>query len=315
MSVSPGWRLLLGVLRRLPQGMLSRATGWLADRPLPRWLRPLVIGGFARVVGIDRSEAAAAPVDYPSVGAYFARGLRAGVRSWEPPDDLPASPVDGVVGAMGAVDGGRALQAKGIDYSVEQLLAGVDGREPWWQGGRYLTLYLSPRHYHRIHTPVGGALTEAVSVPGRLLPVNRAAVGLQPALFATNERLVVRIDAPRGRMALVAVGAFNVGRITAAFEPGWAEGATNRPPRNGTGRRGATPGEGATHDAALDAPAPLHRRYDPPLTVKRGEELATFRLGSTVVLIFGPEWERTFAPGVLPEAEIRLGELLMEPPL
>jgi phosphatidylserine decarboxylase len=274
-------RLLLPLLLRLPQGALSRLTGRLADLRIPRRFRGTVNRTFAALVGIRTEEAERPPRRYRSVGDFFVRRLRPGARDWSGPG--PGSPVDGVVGQMGTIHEGLALQAKGLAYSVAELMDGVP-----WEGGRYLTIYLSPRHYHRIHWPVDGAVSQAVSVPGRLLPVNAAAVRSIPDLFPRNERLVVRMEADPGPVALVAVGAFNVGRISATFEPEWAEGATNRKgPRD-------------------------PRRYDPPVAVERGGEAGAFHLGSTVILLFGPEWEHPFAPEVLPGEEIRLGAPLLD---
>jgi len=306
------WSLLLALLKRLPQGLLSRATGWVADLRLPGFLRGPVIGGFARVAGIDTAEAESPPEAYPSVGAFFARRLRSGVRAWPADEDAVVSPVDGVVGAMGSLHAGRLVQAKGMDYAAGELLG--DAEEAYlFEGGCFLTIYLSPRHYHRIHTPVAGRIRLARVLPGRLLPVNLAAVRSIPELFPTNERLVVQMErrrrqgypgegrppepgsaasageeaaAPGVAVALVAVGAFNVGRISAAFDPGWV---TNRPRR--------------------ERPGPETRRYD--LEVGPGAELAAFHLGSTVVLLFapGPEGEAPppFHPDVLPGDEIRVG--------
>jgi phosphatidylserine decarboxylase len=303
--VSTRWRLILALLRRLPQGALSRLTGWLADRRLPRPLRGPVIGAFARGAGIDTSEAEAPPGDYPSVGAYFIRHLRPGARSWA--RSGAASPVDGVVGAFGTIEpgGGTLLQAKGIRYTAAEILGEEDAS--MWEGGRFLTIYLSPRHYHRIHTPLPARVRRARSIPGRLLPVNLPAVRSIPDLFPRNERLVVFLEPEAepgsggssaatilpGPVALVAVGAFNVGRISAAFDPGWH---TNRPRR--------------------ERPEPELRRYDQ--WVGTGAELAAFHLGSTVVLLFAPGPDGTppppFAPGIREGVEVRLGEALQEVP-
>lgn len=258
-------RLILLLLFRLPQGALSRLTGWLAHRPVPRPFRSLIIGGFARVVGIRTDEALQPPSEFASIGAYFVRHLRPGVRSWPADEAVPASPVDGIVGACGDITEGKLLQAKGMAYSLRELVGDPEEAKRY-EDGVFITLYLSPRHYHRIHTPMAGELTLARSIPGRLLPVHRAAVRQVKDLFPRNERLVVHVDGDVGcPMALVAVGAFNVGKISAAFEPGWT---TNRPDRT----------EGDAHEV---------RTYRKP--VRRGEELAAFHLGSTVVLLFGPE--------------------------
>lgn len=298
----------MALLARLPQGLLSRCTGWIAERRLPRPLRRPVIGAFARAVGADLTEAEREPREYPSVSAFFTRRLRPGVRDWPADPAVPASPVDGIVGQVGRVQAGRALQAKGVDYGVGALLAdpsaagAFESAEEAFGGGWFVTLYLSPRHYHRIHAPVGGVVREARAVPGALLPVNDAAVRLVPGLFPRNERLVALIDAGGGHagegrsggeghaVAVVAVGAFNVGRISAAFDPEWG-----RPGGRGVTNRGRSTG--------LEL-----RRYDPPVPVTRGQELMAFHLGSTVVLLFGPGHpERTLHPSLVPGREIRLG--------
>jgi phosphatidylserine decarboxylase len=251
---------------------------------------------------LDRDEAEGDPRDYPSVGAYFVRRLRDGVRSWPEDPRLLTSPVDGIVGSMGEIRDGTVLQAKGMPYRIGELLgdtetAALDPRR--FEGGRYLTLYLSPRHYHRIHAPLTGGLLRAQAIPGRLVPVNEPAIHGVPRLFPRNERLVLRLEAEDGPVALVAVGAFNVGRISVAFDAAWNGagggagdgGVTNRP-----GRR------------AVET-----RDYDPPLWLSRGEEVAAFHLGSTVVLLLGPDPSGRvppLAPGVVPGAEIRLGEAL-----
>jgi phosphatidylserine decarboxylase len=291
------WRFVLGLLHRLPQGMLSRATGRLADLPVPRMLRGPVIGGFARIVGVNQAEAESDPRDYPSVGAYFVRRLQPGVRSWPRDPQVVTSPVDGVVGAVGRIEDGTVLQAKGMPYRVHELLGIPEGSERAgaYEGGRFVTLYLSPRHYHRIHAPASGEIRVARSLPGRLLPVNEPAIQGVPRLFPRNERLVVEAVTPGGPLALVAVGAFNVGRISVAFDPEWnglrGRGVTNRPGR----------------------PAAQERRYAPPLELRRGEELAAFHLGSTVVLLLGPDGAGggpALAPSVVPGADVLLGNPL-----
>jgi phosphatidylserine decarboxylase len=252
----------------------------------------MVIGGFARAVDIRTDEAEAPPAAYPSIGAYFVRRLRPGARTWPEAAALPASPVDGVVGACGEIIQGRVLQAKGMDYSLEELVGDAVEAAPY-HGGSFITIYLSPRHYHRIHTPVSGTLVRARSIPGRLLPVHRTAVREVRDLFPRNERLVVHLqDADGLPVAVVAVGAFNVGRISAAFEPGWE---TNRP-----GRRGAAVPEARSYTKSMG----------------RGDELAAFHLGSTVVLLFGPEARArglSVHPHLSSGADIRLGAPLFLP--
>lgn len=268
-----GSRTWLAALRRLPQGALSRATGRLARRPVARTLRPLVLGGFARAVGIDLSEAEKPLSEYRSIAELFTRRLVPGARSWPGEARSLASPVDGTVGAVGRVQGGRAIQAKGRDYLVAELLDDAAGAERF-AGGAFITVYLAPRDYHRIHTPLSGVVVAAKHLPGGLLPVNRSAVAHLPGLFVRNERLVCYLETAAGRVAVVAVGAYNVGLVSAGFD---RRLVTNRP--------GAQPEE---------------RRYRPPVEVLTGAEIMAFHLGSTVVALFEPgvELRRELRPGL-----------------
>jgi phosphatidylserine decarboxylase len=288
------WRAALALLQRLPQGLLSRGTGWLAERRIPSPLRRPVLGGFAAATGIDMEEADRALAEYPSVSELFTRRLRDGARTWPDDPSVPASPVDGVIGAFGVIRDDTALQAKGRSYTVSGLLgSGEDvGR---FDGGAFLTIYLSPRHYHRIHAPVTGTIGSARSIPGALLPVNAPAVAGVPELFPRNERLIAGIRGAWGEVCLVAVGAFNVGRISAAFDPEW----------NGADRKGVTNRRGVWE--------PEQREYRPPLPIRRGDEFMAFHLGSTVVLLFSPEvWEgMAFRSEVAEGREIRLGAPLL----
>jgi phosphatidylserine decarboxylase len=280
------WRAVLALLERLPQAALSRAFGRVADLPVPRPLRRSIIGGFARAVGIDVAEAEHDVAEYRSINEFFVRRLRPGLRRW--PDDpaAVASPVDGVIGRHGTVADGRLIQAKGRYYSAADLLSGTDASR--WEGGIFITIYLSPRHCHRIHAPVGGTIPSAVHVPGALLPVNAPAVAHVPDLFPRNERVACFIDAAVGRVAVVAVGAYNVGRISTAFDPGWA-------------------GPGVPVSNRRGIAAPQHRAYSPPLRIGCGDELMAFHLGSTVILLLEPGARVTAAP---PGTEVRIGSVV-----
>ncbi|MBW3571112.1 MAG: archaetidylserine decarboxylase [Gemmatimonadetes bacterium] len=282
------WRAALSLLRRLPQGALSRGFGRLADTPIPPALRLAVLGAFARAVGADVDEAELPLEAYPTLNRFFTRRLKEGARAWPHDPFVVASPVDGAVGQLGTVREGRLIQAKGRLYGVGQLLED-QAAAVRFEGGAFITLYLSPKDYHRIHAPVGGEIRAARHVPGALLPVNAAAVAHLPELFARNERLICHIDGGLGRTAVVAVGAYNVGRISAAFDPAW-----NAPPGRSawvTNRRGL-------RSAA--------RAYDPAVPVGQGDEIMTFHLGSTVVLVFEPG-RVDLLPSIQPGEPVRLG--------
>lgn len=281
----PFWRAVITALERLPQGAISRFAGRLADLTIPGPARPVVLGAFAKASGADVSEAEMDLADYPTLDAFFTRRLRPGARPWRADPAGAGSPVDGVVGRIGPLGDGRLVQAKGLDYTAAELLDD-EAYARGFEGGTYVTVYLAPRHYHRIHAPCRGRIVAARSVPGALLPVNAAAVAAVPRLFCRNERLVCRIEGPIGRVAVVAVGATNVGRISTDFDPEWNEptgGVTNR-----RGRLAAT------------------RAYDPPIGIAAGDPLMAFHLGSSVVVLFEPG-RVTVDPRVQPGEEIRVG--------
>lgn len=287
------WRALLALLGRLPQASLSRGMGRVADVPLPPRIRRRALGTFARTLGIDPTEAELPLEEYPSLNALFVRRLREGARSWPEDDGTLASPVDGILGHVGEVQSGRLIQAKGRSYRAADLLGSEeDGAR--FEGGVFVTLYLSPRHYHRIHTPIPGVIPLARHVPGALLPVNAPAVRGVDNLFPRNERLLCFVDGTLGRVAVVAVGAYNVGRISAAFDSSWS-------------------GEDGRWVTNRREPPPPERSYDPPVRVERGEEIMAFHLGSTVVLLVEPGRARIL-PEVLPGTEVRLGGALTRRP-
>ena len=309
-------RALLALLGRLPQGALSRAFGRLADLPIPPRLRPALIGGFARMMGIDAAAAEMPVAAYETINRFFVRRLRPGLRSWPADPALLASPVDGTLGQLGPVRVGRLLQAKGRWYAAAALLDDGIAAERY-AGGSFVTIYLSPRHYHRIHAPCPGTIPKARYIPGALLPVNAPAIAHVPDLFPRNERLICYLDAGAaaaaagaagaagkdatpaeaarpatagtlGRVAVVAVGAYNVGRISAAFDPAWN-----------------APGGWVSNRAA--ARAEMHR-YDPPTPIAPGAEIMAFHLGSTVVLLLEPGV--ILDPSLVPGRELRVGEVI-----
>lgn len=264
---SAAWRAAIAAIERAPQGAISRLAGRIADLPIPRPLRRPVLGAFARAVGADLAEAAKPLDGYPTLDAFFTRRLKPGARPWRADPAGAGSPVDGIVGQKGPVTAGRIVQAKGLDYAAADLLDDPE-EAARYDGGAFVTFYLAPRHYHRIHAPCRGRVTAARHVPGGLLPVLPPAVATVPDLFPRNERLVAFLEGPIGRVAVVAIGATNVGRISADFDPPWNEpggGVTNR-----RGRAAAT------------------RTYDPAPALKAGDPLMAFHLGSSVVVLFEP---------------------------
>ncbi len=185
-------RALVAALRVVPKNALSRVVGGLTRARAPRAVRVAAMRAFAARYGIDLSECGELEA-FRTFGEFFARPLRPGLRPIAPGEDVLVSPVDGVVSQAGRADGGRIVQAKGLDYSLDALLADPAAAARF-RGGAFATLYLSPRDYHRIHFPIGGRITGYRYVPGRLWPVNAASVQGVPGLFTVNERLATLLE-------------------------------------------------------------------------------------------------------------------------
>ncbi len=267
----------------LPQHLLSRSMG-LLTRSQNRLWKNLFIKWFVWHYRVDMSEAEQPdPIAYPSFNRFFTRALKGGVRPM--PDDPAAivSPADGMVSQIGELTDGEIIQAKGKTYGVAELLGGDARQAEAFRGGRFATVYLSPRDYHRLHMPIAGRLEAMVHVPGRLFSVNAATAAVIPNLFARNERVIAFFETEAGPMALVLVGALCV----ASIETVWHGVVT--PPK---GRRIRT----------------WRYRGDAP-SLQRGEEMGRFNMGSTVIVLFGEqriEWSDQLAPG----AAIRIGRAI-----
>ncbi|MFH0946182.1 MAG: archaetidylserine decarboxylase [Planctomycetota bacterium] len=263
--------LSLRILRYCPRNLISRLFGGVARCTWPRFLARGMIRSWAGRFEVDLEEADRPLEEYPSLLAFFTRELKPGARPVAGGEELLVSPVDGRLGAFGEIEGGRLIQAKGMEYSLAALL-GADAAAAPFLGGKFLTLYLSPRDYHRIHSPAAGRIRESLYEPGTLWPVNPPAVATIPSLFAVNERVTARIDTERGEVAVVMVGATNVGSIRLTY----ADFVTNR----GAGRRVL--------------------QHVPPVLVERGDPIGIFQLGSTVVLLVGHsgfQWSGDLEPG------------------
>jgi phosphatidylserine decarboxylase len=247
---------------------------------LPSALRGIAYRAFARAVGANLAEAELELGEYPSLGDFFARKLREGARRVDPAPSAIISPCDGVIAAGGVAVDGTLVQAKGRDYRLDELIPDAAFAKSLL-GGAYLTIYLSPRDYHRVHTPVAGRLTSYDYVPGTLWPVNRWATNRRDGLLARNERVVIRMNADGiGDVAVVMVGAAGVGNIALANAP---ESATFRRLRE-------------RQTIELDGRA-----------LAKGDELGAFRLGSTVVLVFPPN-TATLADDVRVGSAVQFGQ-------
>ena len=273
----------------LPQRLLTRLT-YRLTRMRTAWLKDRLIRWFAEHYQVRLAEALEPDLRaYPDFNAFFTRALKPGARPIAPGDRVVCCPVDGAISQIGKADADTLLQAKSRSFSLTALLGGDPERARPFQGGRFITLYLSPRDYHRIHIPLAGRLREMVHIPGKLFSVSPLTTRVIAELFARNERVVTLFDTPAGPMALVLVGAINV----ASIETVWAGVIT--PPLGTSIRHWSYPanGEGAV-------------RLD------KGKELGRFNMGSTVIVLFGPNalrWGAELQAGSAVKMGQRLGKL------
>lgn len=224
------------------------------------------------------------PYAYRHLNAFFTRALKADARPLDQTDNSLCCPVDGRVSQAMEIKNGRVFQAKNHDYSLLELVGGIDELAQPFHNGRFATIYLSPRDYHRIHMPMDGRLTDMVYVPGRLFSVAPHTVNTVPRLFARNERLVCRFETEFGPVIMILVGAVNV----SAIDTVWA-GAVTPPSKRKV----------------------IHTRYDNvDITLKKGAEMGRFNLGSTVVLLL-PE-NCTLDTSITHDAAVKLGQLLAQ---
>ena len=280
----PGPPLSLRLLGLYPKKAGSAVVGVAARASLPRSLREPLLGRFAASYGVDLSEPEKPLGEYASFLDFFTRRLKAGLRPQDPavPGGLN-SPVDGALIASGRVEAGTLIQAKGLPYRLDELLA-ADSLAGRFEGGAYATLYLSPRDYHRIHVPCAGRVLAVGRIEGELWPVNEASTAFTPGLYVRNRRafwIAEGTGEDEGlAVAAVMVAATHVGGVV--VDPRWLEGR-----RLAVRDRLAVPG----------------------LPCVPGDDLGSFELGSTVVLLVGGsaagrfEWSRPHGP-------VRVGQRL-----
>lgn len=267
----------------VPQRALTALAHRLARLRID-WLQQAFMRLFVVLFQVRLDEAENTDLTaYPHFDALFTRHLRRDARPLTGSADTWISPCDGTISQLGDIDHKTLIQAKGIDYRLDQLL----GERDWTErlsNGRFLTIYLAPGDYHRVHMPMAGRLRFDQRIPGRLFSVSAATTRSIPGLFTRNERLVCGFDGPSGPFAVILVAAM----LVAGIETVW------------DGPELLRPGQSATPN----------RRDGPELT--RGQELGCFHYGSTVIVITPPDapaWRTALAPG----RRLRMGQALADP--
>lgn len=268
----------------VPQHLLSRLVGLFAECTQP-WLKNWLIKRFIAHFQVDMSEAINSdPESYANFNAFFTRELKEGARKVELNALNITSPADGAISEIGKIEFGRILQAKGRGYGLTTLLGGDESRAEPFINGRFATVYLSPKDYHRVHMPTGAVLKESIYVPGDLYSVNQTTAENVDALFARNERLVCIFETERGPMAMVLVGAM----IVAGIETIWSGQVA--PP--------------------MKSPRTIFSTTaDTPVILDQGAEMGRFKLGSTVILLF-PDQSIEWMDALKAGSPLRMGEVM-----
>ena len=278
-------RLTVGLQYVLPKRALTQVAGKLAGVRAGK-LTTAVIRWFIKRYGVNMDEAANPdPASYASFNEFFTRPLRAGVRPLADADYI--CPVDGAISQFGPIERDQIFQAKGHLYSTSTLVGGDRSLAARFEDGEFATLYLSPRDYHRIHMPCDGRLTQMIYVPGELFSVNPATARGVPGLFARNERVVCVFEGEAGPFVMVLVGATIVGSMATSWH-----GVVNPPRRPDIEKHAYAVGE---------------------VTLRKGDEMGRFLLGSTVVMLF-PKGTLRFSTDWAAASPVRLGEAMGQTP-
>lgn len=267
----------------IPKQAITALAGKLASANAGR-LTTSVIKWFVKRYQVNMDEAEQPDItSYESFNDFFTRPLKKGARRITKADFI--CPVDGAISQFGDIKADQIFQAKGHKYSTLAMLAGDKTLAARFQNGHFATLYLSPKDYHRIHMPCDGTLKSMTYVPGDLFSVNPTTAQGVPGLFARNERVICEFDSAHGVFVLILVGATIVGSMATVWH-----GVVN-PPRLGSVNTW-------TYEKQS-------------ISLKQGEEMGRFLLGSTVVMLF-PAKTLNFNKAWKPEKPIRLGEKMAD---
>lgn len=245
------------ITRFLPKNHLSFIIGKIAHFPWPRFINKFIIKSFAQTYKINLEESELSYDQYTSLGEFFIRRLKKGIRPIA--NTWAVHPADSVITQAAKITDGKIIQAKNKTYSVTEFTKDPQALEKW-DKGFFLTYYLCPTDYHRVHSPVNGEIIKVTHIPGSLWPVNSWSTENIHELFSINERILVEILTERGLVGVMFVGATNVGQIELSFD---AEIKGNQ----------------------LLSQAIVEKKYQ-NLKIQKGDELGLFRMGSTIVMLY-----------------------------
>jgi phosphatidylserine decarboxylase len=269
----------------LPRHLLT-AVVWRVARIRHRATKDFLIRQFVDAFDVELDEVRGkVPDDFPTFNDFFIRELKEGARPVDDDEDAVVAPADGTISVAGRIRGDSIFQAKGLDYTLSDLLATDLDEAARYIDGSFATIYLAPYNYHRVHAPLAGELVAARYVPGDLFSVNKSTVSRVRGLFSRNERLIMHFRTAIGPAALVFVGALNVGSISTPWT------GEIRPRKTGV-------------VDVLDISSQ-------PVEVAKGDLLGWFNMGSTVILLL-PAGACDWDDDLEPDHPVRMGEEIGE---
>ncbi len=232
----------------------------LSRMPIPRRLRTrfyrMLYGG--KFASLPEEQLERPLSEYRSLNELFTHGMRPEFRPLAAEANQFVCPCDCQVQDIGRLNHDSLLTVKGIEYSLTSLLPGVDTQH--FEGGTFGIFFLSPVDCHRVYSPQEGVLQEIIHVPGRRLLVHPPYQRKEFPVFTLNERVIIRLQTPFGNCLLVMVAGWGVGHVTYPFLK------LRRPSKHLITRQ----------------------KFDTPIPIQRGQWVATFELGSTVIMITEP---------------------------
>jgi phosphatidylserine decarboxylase len=270
------------ITKFLPRNHLSYFVGKLVHWRGPRAWAQLTIELFAKFYNINLQEAELPVGEYPSLGDFFVRKLKPGLRPVA--GATVVHPADSQISQNGPITAGKLIQAKGREYFVRELLANSEAQIKY-ENGYFITYYLCPTDYHRVHSPVDGMIQRVTHIPGELWPVNKWSVENIHDLFSVNERIVVELATEVGPVAVIFVGATNVGKIELSFDPSFVGNQMT-----------------LSKNRVVE--------YRTPIEIKKGEELGLFRMGSTIVMVYGEDFVNRFRGNLNLGPYVKYGQAL-----
>lgn len=242
---------------------LSRIFGIFANKKFALSLQICVNRAYVKLMKVDLGEFEEVS-HYQTLNKLFTRSLKI-PRTLEGTGKSFISPCDSFISACGDIKEDLALQIKGFTYDVRGLLGDFIAKKEKdrLDGGSFINFYLSPKDYHRYHSPVDMYIRKAVHIPGKLYPVNLKWLKKIQGLFIENERVVLECYTMEGKLFyMVFVGALNVGKMSFVFD-----------------KKIQTNAKGDIQQCYMYDNIKLHK----------GEELGHFEMGSTIVMLFEKE--------------------------